>query len=62
MTEAGTVYNETGFTPIQLAESKAELLAACKKASERYRLLLRGSEYCDEENALNKAIAKAENN
>ena len=29
--EAGTVANETGFTPRQLAEQKAELLEACKK-------------------------------
>ena len=28
--EAGTVCNETGFTPKQLAEHKADLLAACK--------------------------------
>lgn len=28
--EAGTIYNETGCTPRQLAERKAELLTACK--------------------------------
>jgi len=29
--EAGTVYNETGFTPRQLADQKDALLEACKK-------------------------------
>lgn len=34
MAEAGTVYNETGYTPRQLAEQKADLLAACEMAEQ----------------------------
>ena len=30
LAEAGTIYHETGLTPRQLAEQRAELLAACK--------------------------------
>ncbi len=59
--EAGTVYNETGFTPKQLAESKAELLAASeamvKHINDGFYFILGKA---DETINLKQAIAKAE--
>ena len=56
--EAGTVANETGFTPRQLADQKADLLKACKFALDAI-----GAGFSCESEAkarLKQAIAKAE--
>ncbi len=56
LAEAGTIYHETGLTPRQLAEQRAELLAVVKAVTE-----LRGFE-ADEPYgiAIRAAIARAE--
>ncbi len=58
--EAGTVANETGFTPRQLAEQKADLLAACEEAVGQIQTLtdehINGINYHEKQDA---AIAKA---
>jgi len=54
--EAFNVATETGLTPRQLAEQRAELLAACKKASEWLEGWASASPYID---ILDEAIANA---
>lgn len=51
--EAGTVYHETGFSPRQLAEQRAELLAACEERLHAQTLI--------EEKAADNRIAAAIN-
>jgi len=66
--EAGTVYNETGLTPKQLAEQRVDLLAACKDLQELYiqhAEVCKTPDDCPYVTSLEKAIdaiAKAEQN
>lgn len=58
--EADEIANANAALIVRAVNSHEALLEACKKALKRYKNLLRGSEYYEEEQALERAIKQAE--